>query len=145
MALGGALFEAVHFDEGAILNASLDAYRVPRFSDVPPVEVILLDRRDIAPAGADGTPLIAVAPRLRAPSSRRRGGASARCRSCRTEDSPARPDPHGVSPAHPGLGDAEPVPGEPSRTAHRGPARWCYGTMVSRLRSASYWFSCPRP
>jgi isoquinoline 1-oxidoreductase len=37
---------------------------VPRFSDVPPIEVILLDRRDIPPAGAGETPVIAVAPAL---------------------------------------------------------------------------------
>ena len=64
MALGGALFEAIHFDDGAILNASLSTYRVPRFSDAPPIEVILLDRKDIPPAGAGETPLIAVAPAL---------------------------------------------------------------------------------
>ncbi len=64
MALGGALFEAVHFDEGTILNASLSQYRVPRFSDVPPIDVILVDRRDVPPAGAGETPLIAVAPAL---------------------------------------------------------------------------------
>ena len=62
MALGGALFESVHFDDGVILNASLAHYRVPRFSDVPPIEVVLLDRRDIPPAGAGETPMIAVAP-----------------------------------------------------------------------------------
>jgi CO/xanthine dehydrogenase Mo-binding subunit/aerobic-type carbon monoxide dehydrogenase small subunit (CoxS/CutS family) len=62
MALGGALFEAVHFDDGVILNASLAHYRVPRFSDVPPIDVVLLDRRDIPPAGAGETPMIAVAP-----------------------------------------------------------------------------------
>lgn len=47
-----------------ILNGSLAHYRVPRFSDVPPIEVILLDRRDVPPAGAGETPLIAVAPAL---------------------------------------------------------------------------------
>ena len=62
MALGGALFEAIHFDEGVIQGASLAEYRVPRFSDTPPVEVVLLDRRDIPPAGAGETPMIAVAP-----------------------------------------------------------------------------------
>ncbi|MGA8921942.1 MAG: hypothetical protein WB682_02270, partial [Candidatus Dormiibacterota bacterium] len=38
--------------------------RVPRFADVPPIEVLLLDRRDIPSAGAGETPLIAVAPAL---------------------------------------------------------------------------------
>jgi isoquinoline 1-oxidoreductase len=64
MALGAALFEAVHFDNGRILNPAFSTYRVPRFTDVPPIEVLLLDRRDIASAGAGETPMIAVAPAL---------------------------------------------------------------------------------
>jgi ABC-type glutathione transport system ATPase component len=35
MAIGGALFEAIEFNNGAILNARFSRYRVPRFSDVP--------------------------------------------------------------------------------------------------------------
>jgi isoquinoline 1-oxidoreductase len=64
MGLGGALFEAVRFDRGRILNASLAEYRVPRFSDVPPIEVVLLDRPDIEPAGGGETPITAVAPAI---------------------------------------------------------------------------------
>lgn len=64
MGLGGALYEAVHFADGRILNASLAEYRVPRFTDVPPIDVIVLDRPDVAPAGAGETPIIAVAPAL---------------------------------------------------------------------------------
>jgi nicotinate dehydrogenase subunit B len=64
MALGGALFETIHFEAGAILNASLSAYRVPRFRDVPPIEVVLLDRKDVPSAGAGETPMIAVAPAI---------------------------------------------------------------------------------
>jgi nicotinate dehydrogenase subunit B len=64
MGLGGALFEAVHFDEGRITNASMTDYRVPRLSDVPPIEVILLDQPDLPSAGAGETPIIAVAPAL---------------------------------------------------------------------------------
>ena len=52
MGLGGALFEAIRFDAGRILNASLRAYRVPRFTDVPPIDVVLLDRPDLPSAGA---------------------------------------------------------------------------------------------
>jgi isoquinoline 1-oxidoreductase len=62
MGLGGALFEAVHFAGGSIVNASLDAYRVPRATDVPPIEVLLLDRPDVDAAGAGETPIVAVAP-----------------------------------------------------------------------------------
>lgn len=62
MALGGALSEEVHFDRGVITNPRLSEYHVPRFSDVPSVEVVLLDRKDLAPAGAGESPMIAVAP-----------------------------------------------------------------------------------
>ena len=64
MALGGALFEAIHFESGRILNPKLSQYRVPRFSDIPPIEVVLLDRRDLPSQGGGETPLIAVAPAL---------------------------------------------------------------------------------
>src|SRR5262249_34990859 len=52
MGLGGALFEAMHFDQGKILNPRFSAYRVPRFGDCPEVEVVLLDRKDLPSAGA---------------------------------------------------------------------------------------------
>ena len=64
MALGGALFEAVHFENGRILNPKLSEYRVPRFRDIPPIEVLLLDRPDLPSQGAGETPLIAVAPAI---------------------------------------------------------------------------------
>ena len=62
MALGGALFETVVFDQGRIARPSLAGYRVPRFTDVPELDVVLLDRPDLPSAGAGETPLIAVAP-----------------------------------------------------------------------------------
>jgi CO/xanthine dehydrogenase Mo-binding subunit len=62
MGLGGALFEAIHFDNGKILNPHLVAYRVPRFSDMPQIDVEVLDRKDLAPAGAGETPIMALAP-----------------------------------------------------------------------------------
>ncbi len=64
MGLGGALFEAIRFDRGIVENPRLSEYRVPRFSDLPQVNVELLDRPDLPPAGAGETPLIAVAPAL---------------------------------------------------------------------------------
>jgi isoquinoline 1-oxidoreductase len=64
MALGGALFEAVTFTRGVITNGSFAAYRVPRFTDVPTIEVVLLDRPDLPSAGAGETPLIGVAPAI---------------------------------------------------------------------------------
>jgi isoquinoline 1-oxidoreductase len=62
MALGGALFESVSFRHGRIARPSLSGYRVPRFTDVPELDVVLLDRPDLPSAGAGETPLIAVAP-----------------------------------------------------------------------------------
>jgi len=62
MALGGALFEEIHFTNGVITNGTFSDYRVPRFADVPPLEVILLNRADLPSAGAGETPMIAVAP-----------------------------------------------------------------------------------
>jgi len=64
MALGGALFEEMVLQRGRIAEPSLAAYRVPRFSDVPRLEVVLLDRPDIPSAGAGETPLVAVAPAI---------------------------------------------------------------------------------
>ncbi len=64
MGLGAALFEKVQFGEGEIDNASMTDYRVPRIDDVPPIEVILLDRRDLPSAGGGETPIVAIAPAL---------------------------------------------------------------------------------
>jgi nicotinate dehydrogenase subunit B len=65
MGLGGALFEAIDFSDGKILNPHLARYRVPRFRDVPPqIEVVLVDRKDLPSAGAGETPIVTVAPAL---------------------------------------------------------------------------------
>lgn len=60
--LGGAMFEAIHFDNGRVLNPHLAQYRVPRFKDVPLMEVEVLDRKDLPPAGAGETPIVGIAP-----------------------------------------------------------------------------------
>jgi len=62
MGVGGALFEAVEFENGRILNPKLSKYRVPRFGDMPEVDVVMLDRKDLPSAGAGETPIVAVAP-----------------------------------------------------------------------------------
>ncbi|MGI9007252.1 MAG: xanthine dehydrogenase family protein molybdopterin-binding subunit, partial [Streptosporangiaceae bacterium] len=64
MAFGGAMFEAIRFTDGVITNGSFSDYRVPRLADIPPVEVLLLDRPDLPSAGAGETPMIAVAPAI---------------------------------------------------------------------------------
>ncbi len=62
--LGGALFEAIQFQNGRIGNAHFSSYRVPRFRDLPEIEAILLDRKDIPSAGAGETPIMAIAPSI---------------------------------------------------------------------------------
>jgi CO/xanthine dehydrogenase Mo-binding subunit len=60
--IGGALFEAIRFENGRIGNAHFSQYRVPRFSDVPQIEVVVLDRRDLPSAGAGESPIVGIAP-----------------------------------------------------------------------------------
>ena len=43
MAIGGALFEAIQFKDGRILNPHFSQYRVPRFSDTPEIDVVMLE------------------------------------------------------------------------------------------------------
>ncbi len=62
MGIGGALFEAIHFDNGKILNPHLADYRVPRFSDMLQIEIVILDRKDLPSAGAGETPIVGIAP-----------------------------------------------------------------------------------
>jgi isoquinoline 1-oxidoreductase len=64
MGLGGALFEAIAFENGKVLNPRFSRYRVPRFADMPAFETVLLDRKDLPSAGAGETPIVAVAPAL---------------------------------------------------------------------------------
>ncbi len=60
--IGGAMFEAIHFANGRITNAYFSDYRLPRFSDVPQIEVELIDRKDQPSMGAGETPLMGLAP-----------------------------------------------------------------------------------
>jgi len=84
MGLGGALWEAIEFEEGRILNARLSNYRVPRFSDMPELEIVLLDRKDLPSAGAGETPIIALAPAI--------GGAIQRATGVRLRSLPLVPN-----------------------------------------------------
>ncbi len=64
MGIGGALFEALNFDNGVLTNPRLSMYRVPRFSDVPELETILIDRKDLQPVGAGECPIVGLAPAI---------------------------------------------------------------------------------
>jgi len=61
-AIGGALFESIQFKNGQILNGKFSQYRLPRFSDMPVIEIVLLDRKDLPSAGAGETPIVGLAP-----------------------------------------------------------------------------------
>jgi isoquinoline 1-oxidoreductase len=61
-AIGGALFESIQFANGSILNPHFKNYRLPRFSDVPLIEVVLVNRKDLPSAGAGETPIVGLAP-----------------------------------------------------------------------------------
>lgn len=62
MGIGGALFEAIDFANGKILNPTFAQYRLPRLSDLPQIDVVLVDRTDRPPAGAGETPMVGLAP-----------------------------------------------------------------------------------
>ncbi len=64
MGLGGALREEMEFEDGKILNATFARYLVPRFKDVPKIDVHLINKTDIPSAGGGETPIIAVAPAI---------------------------------------------------------------------------------
>ncbi len=62
MGVGGALFESMRFADGRILNPHFAQYRVPRFSDMPRIDIVLVDRKDQPSAGAGETPIVGIAP-----------------------------------------------------------------------------------
>ena len=61
-AIGGALFEQIDFANGVVLNSKFSRYRVPRFSDMPAIEIVLIDRKDLPSEGAGETPIVGLAP-----------------------------------------------------------------------------------
>jgi CO/xanthine dehydrogenase Mo-binding subunit len=64
MGLGAALREEMQFENGKILNDSFRKYLVPRFNDVPELDIHLVDRPDLPSAGAGETPIIVIAPAI---------------------------------------------------------------------------------
>lgn len=62
--LGGALFEEIDFADGRLKNGSYTNYRLPRFSDMPVIETVLVNRPDIEPGGAGEVPMFGLAPAI---------------------------------------------------------------------------------
>lgn len=64
MGLGPALREEMVFADGKFSNASFREYKVPRFDDVPELDIHLLNRPDLDAVGGGETPLLAIAPAI---------------------------------------------------------------------------------
>jgi isoquinoline 1-oxidoreductase len=62
--LGGALTEEIRFENGKLLNGTMAQSGVPRFKDVPRLEIVTLNRTDLPSVGAGETPIVAVAPAI---------------------------------------------------------------------------------
>lgn len=62
--LGPALWERIELRGGVVTNGNLRDYRVPRFADVPKIDLELLDRPDLPSVGAGETPIVALAPAI---------------------------------------------------------------------------------
>ena len=52
MGLGYTLTEEVLFEGGNILTRGFDSYEIPRFSWLPKIDCVILDRKDKAPPSA---------------------------------------------------------------------------------------------
>ena len=64
MGLGGALYEAIEIGDGVVLNTSLSRYQVPRITDTPEIEVILVGDPSDPSTGAGEPGLVTVAPAI---------------------------------------------------------------------------------
>ncbi len=64
MGLGGALHESIQFDKGQVRNPRFSRYRVPRFGDLPKLEVVLINRPDLPSAGGGEAPIVTIAPAI---------------------------------------------------------------------------------
>jgi isoquinoline 1-oxidoreductase len=62
--IGGALWERLEFDTREQRTRRLSQYRVPRFRDIPDITIELIDRRQIAGAGAGESPITLPAPAI---------------------------------------------------------------------------------
>jgi isoquinoline 1-oxidoreductase len=60
MGLGYTFSEEVSFEGGNILNRGFDTFTIPRFSWVPKIDAVILDRKDKPPKGGGEPAIIAV-------------------------------------------------------------------------------------
>ena len=60
MGLGYTLMEEVFFEGGKINHKNFDSYEIPRFSSLPKIETVILDRQNQAPQGGGEPAIIAI-------------------------------------------------------------------------------------
>jgi CO/xanthine dehydrogenase Mo-binding subunit len=60
MGLGYSLSEEVRFRNGEVLDTNFDSYRIPRFSWVPKIEIVLVDNPEMPALGGGEPPIIAM-------------------------------------------------------------------------------------
>ena len=60
MGLGYSLSEELQFHNGEILNSNFDGYRIPRFSWLPKIEIVLVDNQETPALGGGEPPIIAM-------------------------------------------------------------------------------------
>lgn len=60
MGLGYALSEEIFFEGGKVLTRGFDTYEIPKFSWIPEMQAVILDRKDKAPTGGGEPAIIAV-------------------------------------------------------------------------------------
>jgi isoquinoline 1-oxidoreductase len=60
MALGYTLTEELKYNGGVIENKNFDSYSIPKFSWLPKIDCVILDRKDQAPQGGGEPAIIAV-------------------------------------------------------------------------------------
>jgi nicotinate dehydrogenase subunit B len=61
MGMGTALYEAIDFEEGRVLNAGFTRYRVPRINDAPAIDVALVGDPETPSTGAGEPAIVPVA------------------------------------------------------------------------------------
>jgi isoquinoline 1-oxidoreductase len=60
MGLGYTLAEELFFEGGNIRDRGFDTYQIPRFSWLPKIETVILDRKDKAPQGGGEPAIVAI-------------------------------------------------------------------------------------
>jgi isoquinoline 1-oxidoreductase len=58
MGLGYALTEEVRFQDGEVLDKNFDTYRIPRFSWLPKIEIVLIENKELPALGCGEPPIV---------------------------------------------------------------------------------------